>query len=111
MAAHGTARPYRTLPYTSARTCGRMAEMAALNEHVQRNAVASASARVVCDMGYQETIIERLGKTLHGRLDDITHEPLPRRWVDLIRHLDEQERNRPGRHDPTTKQDSNARSD
>ena len=59
-------------------------------------------------MGYQETIIDRLGKTLHGRLDDITHEPLPRRWVDLIRHLDEQERNRPGRHDPTTKQDSNA---
>jgi hypothetical protein len=88
-----------------------MGGMAAFNEHVQRNAVASASARVVCDMGYQEAIIERLGKTLHGRLDDITHEPLPRRWVDLIRHLDEQERNRPGRHDLTTKQDSNARSD
>ena len=27
--------------------------------------------------GFQEAIIERLGKTLHGRLDDITHEPLP----------------------------------
>ena len=48
--------------------------------------------RMVCAMGYQETIIDRLGKTLHGRLDDITHEPLPQRWVDLIRHLDEQER-------------------
>ena len=24
-------------------------------------------------------------------MDDITHEPLPRRWVELIHYLDEQE--------------------
>ena len=40
----------------------------------------------------QETILRRLGKVLHLRLDDITHEPLPRRWVELIHYLNEQER-------------------
>ena len=45
-------------------------------------------------MQFQETILQRLGKTLHVQLDDITHEPLPRRWVDLIHHLNEQERTR-----------------
>ena len=45
-------------------------------------------------MRFQETIIERLGKSLHGQLDDITHEPLPDRWVELILHLEEQERKR-----------------
>jgi hypothetical protein len=42
-----------------------------------------------------ETILRRLGGALHGRLDNITHEPLPRRWIDLIHHLDEQERTQP----------------
>jgi hypothetical protein len=27
--------------------------------------------------------------------DDVAHEPLPRRWVELIRYLDEQERKSP----------------
>ena len=40
----------------------------------------------------QETLLRRLGKTFHLYGDDIAHEPLPRRWVDLIRYLDEQER-------------------
>ena len=35
-----------------------------------------------------------IGKRLRGQDEDITHEPLPRRWVDLIRYLDEQERKR-----------------
>ena len=43
-------------------------------------------------MHVQETILQRLGKTLIVRLDDVTHEPLPQRWVDLIQHLNEQER-------------------
>ena len=43
-------------------------------------------------MRFQETIIERLGKALHRRLDDITQEPLPRRWVELIKQLNEHER-------------------
>jgi hypothetical protein len=40
----------------------------------------------------QETLLRRLGKAFHLYGDDIAHEPLPRRWVDLIRYLDEQER-------------------
>jgi len=50
-------------------------------------------------MDAQETILQRLGKALNVRLkalnvrlDDITHEPLPERWVELIHHLNEQER-------------------
>jgi hypothetical protein len=39
----------------------------------------------------QETILQRLGKALHLRLDDITHEPLPHRWVELIQYLNVQE--------------------
>jgi len=49
-------------------------------------------AKSGCAMGYQEAIVKRLGKSLHGRLDDITQEPLPRRWVELIKQLNEQER-------------------
>ena len=33
-----------------------------------------------------------IAKRLHDDHQDITHEPLPRRWVDLIHYLDEQER-------------------
>jgi|KBSSwiStaDraftv2_1062776.scaffolds.fasta_scaffold3211222_1 hypothetical protein len=40
----------------------------------------------------RETILRRLGAVLHAQLDDIPREPLPRRWVDLIHHLEEQER-------------------
>ena len=35
-----------------------------------------------------------VGKTLHVEMDDITHDVLPRRWVELILHLEEQERKR-----------------
>jgi hypothetical protein len=56
-------------------------------------AYASAEERI-CPMRFQETILERIGKTLRGHDEDITHEPLPRRWVDLIHFLDEQERKR-----------------
>ena len=38
------------------------------------------------------SILERLGKALHVRMDEILHEPLPERWVDLIHYLDEKER-------------------
>jgi hypothetical protein len=41
-----------------------------------------------------DSIFRRLGKLLHDQDDDITHEPLPTRWVDLIHFLDEQERKR-----------------
>jgi hypothetical protein len=40
----------------------------------------------------QDSMLTRLGKALHLRTDDITREPLPRRWVELIRHLDDLER-------------------
>lgn len=45
-----------------------------------------------CAMHVQETILERLGKALNVRLEDVMHEPLPQSWVDLIQHLNEQER-------------------
>lgn len=43
-------------------------------------------------MRQEQSIWARLGKALRSQTDDITHEPLPRRWVDLIHSLDEQER-------------------
>jgi hypothetical protein len=42
----------------------------------------------------QDTILRRLGKALHVFVDDIAHEPLPRRWIELIHCLDERERER-----------------
>ena len=33
-----------------------------------------------------------IGRKLRGDSDVDTREPMPRRWVDLIRYLDEQER-------------------
>jgi hypothetical protein len=45
-------------------------------------------------MRFQETILGRLGKALHAHWDAIAHEPLPRRWIELIQHLNEQERKR-----------------
>jgi hypothetical protein len=36
--------------------------------------------------------IKLLGKHLRNEGDDLTQEELPRRWVDLIKYLDEQER-------------------
>jgi len=37
-----------------------------------------------------ETLVA-IGKQLRGQDEDIAREPLPRRWVDLIHHLNEQE--------------------
>ena len=42
----------------------------------------------------QDSILQRIGKVLRAQNDDITHEPVPTRWVDLIHYLDEQERRR-----------------
>jgi hypothetical protein len=40
-----------------------------------------------------QTIVE-IGKGLRRQSVDITHEPLPQRWVDLIHYLNAQERKR-----------------
>jgi hypothetical protein len=50
-------------------------------------------------MRFQKTNVEQLGKALHVRLNDVTHEPLPRRWVELILFLEEKERTLPERRD------------
>jgi hypothetical protein len=42
----------------------------------------------------KNTVLQIFGKALRGQRDGIVEEPLPRRWVDLIHHLDEQERKR-----------------
>ena len=49
-------------------------------------------ANTDCAMRPQETILQRLGKALHAHWDATAHEPLPRRWIELIQHLNEQER-------------------
>ena len=38
----------------------------------------------------QESILQRIGKALRVQSNDITDQPVPTRWVDLILHLDEQ---------------------
>ena len=38
--------------------------------------------------------IRLIGKHLRAQSDDLTRDELPRRWVDLIRFLDERERKR-----------------
>jgi len=40
-------------------------------------------------MRFQETILQRLGKALRAHWDDIAHEPLPRRLIELIQHKSE----------------------
>lgn len=35
--------------------------------------------------------IRRIGAVLRTANNDLTHEPLPERWVDLIHYLDEKE--------------------
>jgi hypothetical protein len=39
-----------------------------------------------------DSILRRLAGALQDQYDDIARQPLPRRWVDLIHYLDEQER-------------------
>jgi hypothetical protein len=38
-----------------------------------------------------EPILRGIGKVLRTENDAVTREPLPQRWVDLIRHLNERE--------------------
>ena len=40
------------------------------------------------------SILHRIGKVFQARTEDIAHERLPERWVDLIQYLDAQERER-----------------
>jgi hypothetical protein len=46
-----------------------------------------------------ETLVE-IGKKLRAGDEDITHEPLPGRWVELIKCLNEKERKRSDRRQP-----------
>jgi len=41
---------------------------------------------------YADKISEHVGKPLREQCDDIAHEPLPERWVDLISYLNAQEK-------------------
>ena len=43
------------------------------------------------EVGYEKTL-GLLVKRLRGDSEQVTQDPLPTRWVDLIHHLDEQER-------------------
>jgi hypothetical protein len=40
----------------------------------------------------EASLLDLIGKALRADFEDTKRQPLPKRWVDLIRHLDEQER-------------------
>lgn len=40
--------------------------------------------------------LERIRKTLHRSFDELLHEPLPERWIDLITRLNAEENARRG---------------
>ena len=42
-----------------------------------------------------QEFMRHVGKALRTENDDFTREPLPERWIHLIRHLDERERREP----------------
>jgi hypothetical protein len=39
----------------------------------------------------QKPILDRIRKALHVQYDETVREPLPERWVDLIRYLNEKD--------------------
>ena len=43
----------------------------------------------------QPTLLDRIGRALRAQFDEIVHEPLPNRWVDLINYLNEKDKRRP----------------
>lgn len=40
----------------------------------------------------QSPVFKRIGKALHDQFNEVVHEPLPDRWIDLINYLNEKER-------------------
>jgi len=38
------------------------------------------------------TFLDRISKALRANFDEVAKEPLPQRWIDLIRYLNERER-------------------
>jgi hypothetical protein len=63
----------------------------------------------------QDALLRRITRAIHNQFQEIAHEPLPRRWVDLIHHLDAQERKGPERPEavtePSTSEDRQAASE
>ena len=55
-------------------------------------------------MWQAQEFIRRIGKTLRTDNDDFAHEQLPERWVDLIRYLDERERQQSAAQQPEAEQ-------
>jgi hypothetical protein len=45
-------------------------------------------------MARSEELLGLIGKVLRADYEDTKRQPMPRRWIDLLRHLDEQERQR-----------------
>ena len=53
---------------------------------------ASAYQRGAAMLFKKDETIAKIGSGLRQQCENTTQEPLPRRWVDLIRHLDQHER-------------------
>ena len=43
-------------------------------------------------MAHSSDSLRRIGQVLRVNIDDLAHEPLPERWVELILHLEEKEK-------------------
>lgn len=55
-------------------------------------------------MARVHSILERINATLREQYAEVASEPLPKRWIDLIIHLNERERaNRPAETKPKPK--------
>jgi hypothetical protein len=78
-------------------------------DHVSHDAAAVAGAAIIveqygtgcwaapklegCDMAAPPTgWLKAIGKSLRHEIGEITRQPLPRRWIDLIHHLHERDR-------------------
>lgn len=63
------------------------------NNHLQTHVgLLGAALQFGESMWQAHELIRRVGTALRTRYDDLIHEPLPERWVDLIHYLDEKER-------------------
>jgi hypothetical protein len=51
-------------------------------------------ANVIFIRSYKSVLIDRFGKTMRDAIKDILEQPLPERWVDLIKRLKAREEER-----------------
>src|SRR5205085_3055929 len=85
----GGVAPHRRLP-AGRRECRRDGDASARQCQRMRGRISPSKLRGCAMQQWQgqETPLRRLGKAFNLYADDIAHEPLPRRWVEIIRYLE-----------------------